>query len=73
MTDIQPVIATSEDIEVTERWQDGQRLLFVLNHTECKQNFVFDRRYISLFDRSILEGTISMAPYDILILRESRD
>ena len=73
LTNIQPVFAMSENIEVTERWQDEQRLLFVLNHTECQQNVVFDRRYTSLFDHSIFEGTISLAPHDVLLLRESRD
>ena len=73
MTNIQPVFATSENIEVTERWQNDRRLLFLLNHTECQQKVVFDRRYTSLFDHSILEGTFSMAPHDVLILRESRE
>ena len=73
LTNIQPALVKSENIEVTERWHGEQRLLFVLNHTECQQNVVFDRRYTSLFDHSIFEGTISLAPHDVLLLRESRD
>jgi beta-galactosidase len=69
----QPVFATSESVEVTERWQDDLRLLFVLNHCACQQKVVLDRPYISLFDHSIFEGTISLAPHDVLVLRESSD
>ena len=73
MTSIQPVITAPEGIEVTERWQDDQRLLFVLNHTEREQKVAFNRRYTRLLDDSILEDPIAMAPYDVLILRESKD
>lgn len=73
MTSIQPVFTAPKGIEVTERWQDDQRLLFVLNHTDREQKVAFDRRYTCLLDDSILEEPISMAPHDVLILRESKD
>ena len=73
MTNIQPVFTAPKGIEVTERWQDDQRLLFVLNHTDREQKVAFDRRYTCLLDDSILEEPISMAPHDVLILRESKD
>jgi beta-galactosidase len=71
MTAIVPVLSMPEGIEVTERWRDNQRLLFILNHTEHLHKIVLDQNYENLFDNSILKGTISVAAYDVLILRKT--
>ena len=70
MTGIESVLAVPAGIEVAERWLNDQRLLFVLNHTQHQQQLAFDQRYECLLDNSIIEGTISLAPHDVLILRE---
>jgi beta-galactosidase len=70
LTRIKPVLTALDGIEVTERWQDNKRLLFVLNHTKDQQKIVFDKCYRSLMDDSILEGEIFMSPHDVLILQE---
>ncbi|HXD09072.1 MAG TPA: Beta-galactosidase C-terminal domain, partial [Anaerolineales bacterium] len=70
MTGIKPRFAVSEGIEVAERWRDDQRLLFLLNHSNSPQKLVLDGRYRSLLDDSILDGSISLAPHDVLILRD---
>jgi len=73
MAGIRPIMPAPNGVEVTERWQDGRRLLFLLNHTECEQNIVLGQRFTSLFDDSIIEGTISIAPRDVLLLRENKN
>jgi len=70
---VQPLLAVPEGVEVTERWQGDQRLLFVLNHTNQRKWVTLDERYVDLLDGSApLEGTIALAPKDILVLAEAR-
>ena len=38
MAGIRPLLPVSDSMEVTERWQGNQRLLFILNHTEQEKN-----------------------------------
>ena len=73
MSGIVPVLSTPEGVEVAERWQDDQRLLFILNHTEDQQKVLLDHSYKNLFDNSILKDTISVTPHNVLVLQESRD
>jgi len=68
LASVQPILAAPEEVEVTERWQDDQRLLFVLNHTDQEQKVVLDGRYTDLLEESILEGEATVAPRDVLIL-----
>jgi len=67
---VQPILTTPEGIEVTERWQGGRRLLFLLNHTDQEQKVPLDGRYTDLLTGSILAGEGIVAPRDVLILME---
>ena len=67
---VQPILTTPQGVEVTERWQGEQRLLFLLNHTEHAQEVNLDRRYVDLLSGSALERTVTIAPRDILVIRE---
>src|SRR5688572_188485 len=73
MAGIRPIIPVPEGVEVTERLQDGRRLLFMLNHTEYEQNVVLDRHYTNLLDGSLIEGAVSIPPREVLLLREKKD
>ncbi len=58
-------------VEVAERWQDGRRLFFLLNHTDEKKVLKLDNRFLDLLDGSSpLEGSITIEPKDLLILSE---
>jgi len=72
---VQPLLTAPEGVEVTERWQGDQRLLFVLNHTDREQEVTLDKRYMDLLDGSAaLEGAVTVPPRDVLILlEEGRD
>jgi beta-galactosidase len=68
---VPPLLIVPEGIQVTERWQGDQRLLFVLNYTDRKQEITLDGHYVDLLDGSTpLEGTIALAPKDVLVLAE---
>ena len=72
---VHPLLTAPEGVEVTERWQGDQRLLFVLNHTDREQEVALDGRYTDLLDGSAtLEGAVTVAPRDVLVLlEEGRD
>ena len=58
-------------VEVTEHWQRDKRLLYVLNHTNQEKVLDLNKRFRDLLSRSsLLEGSVLMAPYDVLILVE---
>ncbi len=68
---VRPILTALGGVEVAERWQGNQRLLFVLNHTEQKQEITLDGRFADLLDGSgTLEGTVTVPPRDILVLLE---
>jgi len=68
---VQAILTTPKGVEVTERWQGDHRLLFVLNHTDRKQEVTLDGRYTDLLDGSAtLEGAVIVPPRDVLVLLE---
>jgi beta-galactosidase len=68
---IQSTFYAPGGVEVTERWQKGQRILFILNHTAQTQMITLPRQYTNLLDSRPISGTVNVAPYDILILLEA--
>jgi beta-galactosidase len=68
---IQPILTAPNGVEVTERWQGEQRLLFVLNHSNEVQNVNLDSQYVDFLNgASTLTGTVTIAPKEILVLLE---
>jgi len=65
---IESLLSTPAGIEVTERWQGEQRLLFVLNHREQSQNIQLDSTYTSLLDDQTLSGEVQIESFGVLIL-----
>ena len=72
---VRPILTALGGVEVAERWQGNQRLLFVLNHTERQQEVTLDGRFADLLDGSAtFEGTVTVSPRDVLVLlEEGRD
>ena len=68
-----PMLSVPEGVEVTERRQDGQRLLFVLNHSAQQQKLRLDKSYQDLLRETSLSGKVSLAPHDVLILAETTE
>jgi beta-galactosidase len=62
-------LTTSKEVEVTERWQGGQRLLFLLNHSGQEQIVSLDGKYANLLDAAQTMGSYVKIPaYEVLIL-----
>jgi beta-galactosidase len=71
VAEVRPVFSAPEGVEVAERWQRDRRLLFLLNHTHGVQEVALDARYVNLLDGSTtFQGTVTIAPRDVLILLE---
>lgn len=54
------LLATPAGVEVTERWQGEQRILFVLNHHHHPQTFKLDSDYMNLLDDQTLSGEVQI-------------
>jgi beta-galactosidase len=67
---VQPLLDAPEGVEVTARWQNGARLLFVLNHTKENQQLHLDRAYRNLLDGVVLSGSTVMPPKEVWVLEE---
>lgn len=62
---------TPEGVEVSELWRGDERMLFVINYSERTSEISLNGDYVNLFDDSaILEGSVSVTPRDVLLLRE---
>jgi beta-galactosidase len=68
LADIKPLLPTPTGIEVTERWQGDQCLLFVLNHNSIVSEISLDDTYTDLLSEKTLSGTVSLDPREVLIL-----
>lgn len=69
-TAIRPLLAVPAGVEVVERWQAERRFLFLLNHTDRTHEIPLDRQYRDLLHDVTVDGTISIASRDILILTQ---
>jgi beta-galactosidase len=70
---LKPGLDVPAGVEVAERWQGNQRLLFVLNHTQHEQQVKLARRYRNIVNGAeTLEGNVSLPPREVLILVEER-
>jgi beta-galactosidase len=64
-----PLLDTPAGVEVTERWQGAQSILFVLNHTETSQKITLSAAYIDLINEKRYSGELTIPPLDVVILR----
>ncbi|MDO9086911.1 MAG: beta-galactosidase [Anaerolineaceae bacterium] len=70
MAGIKPLMKTPPGVEVMERWKGNKRLLFVLNHLSETQEITLDGKYLDLINENQISGIISIAPLNVLILKE---
>jgi beta-galactosidase len=68
---VEPSLTTPKGIEVSEQWQDGQRLLYLLNHTKEAKRFTLDKRFkVLLNDSSSSDEYLEIPKRDVRILIE---
>jgi beta-galactosidase len=65
---LNPVLKAPHGIEVTERWQGGKKILFLLNHAHNHAEVTLDHGYTNLLSDTQLEGKILLEPLDVLVL-----
>ena len=65
---VKSLLNTPNGVEVVERWQGDQRLIFVLNHNDTVHHIEFDTQYVNLLSNEIVDGSATIAPWEVLIL-----
>ncbi len=68
LANVEPLLETPVGVEVVERWQGEQKLLFVLNHSAQSQSFSFNAVYKNLLTDQITNRKITVEPFGVLIL-----
>jgi beta-galactosidase len=66
---VKPILSLPEGVEVTERWQGDQRLLFVLNHTDQPHRLSLPEPMTDLLAEQGTAGRITLAPKGVMILK----
>jgi beta-galactosidase len=68
-TSLSPALATPDGVEAVERWQEGQRLLFVLNHADQAREIVLHQPMSDLLSNQGVRGQLTLEPKGVLILK----
>lgn len=68
---IQGTFTVPEGVEVAERWQKDQRILFILNHTAIAQIIILPRQYTNMLDGQTISGSVTLSPNDVFVLMEA--
>jgi hypothetical protein len=59
-------------LEIAQRWQGSQRLLFLMNHTAQPKQVSLDTTFINLVDDTAIPPTLlTIPPRDVLVLLEN--
>ena len=68
---VEPLLETPEGVEAAARWQNGQRLLFLLNHNETTATVALNGNYRNLLkDDAVISGEAELAGHEVVILRQ---
>jgi hypothetical protein len=59
-----------EGLEIRERWQGSDRVVFILNHSGCPQKIVLEHAYTNLLDGNRLADEILIEPNEVYVLVE---
>lgn len=66
---VSPALLTPDGIEAVERWKGGQRLLFLLNHTEQTREIVLPRPASDLLSNRRTSRQVTLEAKGVTILR----
>jgi beta-galactosidase len=69
LAEVRPIMASPENVEVTERWQGENRLLFVLNHSDQEERIDLEETCTNLLDGAqVRAGKVVIPPREVLVL-----
>jgi beta-galactosidase len=66
---ISPAFATPGGVEATERWQNGKRFLFLLNHTDRAHEIRLSQAMTDLLSEQSVDGRVTLEPNGVMVLR----
>jgi beta-galactosidase len=69
ISSIAPALSTPSGVEAVERWKDGRRLLFLLNHRDEPQALDLARPMTDLLSNRNFGGRTTLEPKGVVILR----
>jgi len=65
---VSAALSTPDGVEAVERWKDGQRLLFLLNHADDARDVALPQQVTDLLTEQVVEGEVSLEPKAVMIL-----
>jgi beta-galactosidase len=68
---VAPTLSTPDGVEAVERWKDGHRLLFLLNHADQSREVSLPRPLKDSLTGQVLQGQAILGPKAVMILREA--
>lgn len=68
LANLTPMLEAPAGVEVAERWQGEQKIIFVLNHTPQPQTITLKSNFTNLLTDQTLTGTVQFEPLGVLIL-----
>jgi beta-galactosidase len=71
MACVAPALAAPDGVEAVERWKEGRRLLFLLNHGDQACDVALPRGMADLLADRAMAGQASLEPKGVLILCEA--
>jgi beta-galactosidase len=69
---VSPTLITPDDVEAVERWKNGQRLLFLLNHADQAREVALPRPMTDLLTSQVVNPRAALEPKAVMILRETK-
>ncbi|MEJ2555666.1 MAG: beta-galactosidase [Anaerolineae bacterium] len=71
LSGVQPVLTAPEGVEVAERWQGDQQLLFLLNHADDTRSVALSQPLTDLLTGQVANQRLRLEPRAVMILREA--
>jgi beta-galactosidase len=65
---VSPALAAPDGVEAVERWKDGQRLLFLLNHADQVHDVPLPQPMTDLLTGQVTEQQVTLEPRAVMIL-----
>ncbi len=66
---VSPALVTPDGVEAVERWKDGRRLLFLLNHADHACEIALSEPLTDLLTGQAVKGQVTLEPKAVMILR----
>jgi beta-galactosidase len=70
-TSVLPALVTPDGVEAVERWKDGARLVFLLNHADEAQEVTLPQQMMDLLTDRMMGPQVTLEPKAVAILREA--